>query len=637
MVKKVLLTLLILILITVIGLSSLVLFVNPNHFRGFISQTVKDKTGYELVIDGDLRWHVWPQISILSDSIHLEDSGAQKPLLSADNMRLDVELWPLFSKQLVVKNVLVKSAVINLSDDSKGNIAHQKQQHSTAVVNHQTADSTPNPNQNAPWRFTLDKLEIIDSTVVLQTGPQDWVNFRKTNIVINRQDDQKVILNLNGNFNRNQQSFDYDLKALVNLEQYPQHISLAINKFDYRLAEVGVNGNNLYGNLTATINYQASPLNIVTDDLLLMINGNQINGKVSFSKTGKIPDIKADFSGQQFDLTPFISSKDNKKEKLVPAGNTHDPVVSKTLKSNELVFLNKFNAALKLQIDTLLAGHLKAENFDFDLSNKSGYAVINKAKLNIAKGEMAITGNADANTAQTNIKLNAQLNHLVLSDLFKQLDMPYDLTGIMHGQANLALNTLKPTAIMSALQGNVNLDIDDARLNNINIDQIIKRAVAQVTKKIVTDEQQQKYTQFHHISAKGDLSDGKLMLSSLLANSETLDITGRGDVNLLQRDLDIGLNVKVFGGWQGKSEVINQLQKLTIPFRIYGEFAQLHYQLDINTLLKEQLKEHLQDSVDKLIERYLPQQPSEDTQSEEKKPTSRTDRLKGLLNRIKNN
>ncbi|MCO6524563.1 MAG: AsmA family protein, partial [Candidatus Schmidhempelia sp.] len=64
MVKKVLLTLLILILITISGLFSLVFFVNPNHFRGFITQTVKDKTGYELVIDGDLRWHVWPQISI---------------------------------------------------------------------------------------------------------------------------------------------------------------------------------------------------------------------------------------------------------------------------------------------------------------------------------------------------------------------------------------------------------------------------------------------------------------------------------------------------------------------------------------------------------------------------------------------
>jgi AsmA protein len=636
MVKKLLLTLLILILITMTGLSSLVLFVNPNHFRGFISQTVKDKTGYELVIDGDLRWHVWPQISILSDSIHLEDSGAQKPLLSADNMRLDVELWPLFSKQLVVKNVLVKSAVINLSDDSKGNIAQQKQQQSTTVVNHQPADSKP--KQTVAWGFTLDKLEMTDSTVVLQTGPQDWVNFRGTNIVISKQDDQKVILNINGNVNRNQQSFDYDLKALVNLAQYPQHISLAIDKFNYRLAEVGIDGDNLHGHLTATVNYQASPLSIVTNDLLLMINGNQLNGNVSFSKTGKVPDIKADFSGEQFDLTPFISNRDNKKEKLAPANYAHDPVVSKTVKRNELAFLNQFNGALNVQIDTLLAGHLKAEQVDIDLSNKAGYAVINKAKLNIAKGDIAITGSADANTEQTNIKLNAQLNHVILSDLFKQLEMPYDLTGTMHGQANLVVNTIKPAAIVSALKGNVNLDIDEARLNNINIDQIIQRAVSQVTKKIVTDEQQQKYTQFHHISAKGEINGGKLMLSSLVANSETLDITGHGEVDLLQRNLDMGLKVNVFGGWQGKSEIITQLQKLTIPFKIYGAFAQLHYQLDINTLLKEQLKEHLQDSVDKLIERYLPQQEqSEDTPSQEKKSASRTDRLKGLLNRIKNN
>ncbi|MCO6524554.1 MAG: AsmA family protein, partial [Candidatus Schmidhempelia sp.] len=574
---------------------------------------------------------------ILSDAIHLEDVGAQKPLLSADNMRLDVELWPLFSKKLVVKNVLVKAAVINLSEYIKGDIAHKKQSSTATVVNHQTTESISKLNQKSPWHFTLDKLEIVDSTVVLQTSAHDWINLRKTNIAIHRQNDERVVLTLNGNLNRNQQSFDYDLQGRVNLQQYPQRISLAIDKFNYRLASVGNDGDNWHGNLTAMVNYQASPFSIVTNDLLLTVNGNQLDGKISFSKTGKIPDIEAVFSAKQFDLTPFITKKDKKKEKLTVANTTHEPVVSMTTQGNELAFLNKFNGAVKLHIDTVLAQHLKAQNFDFDLMNKSGNAIINKAKLNIANGEIAVTGSADANTVKTNIKLNVQLNNLMLSDFFNQLQMPYDLTGVMYGQANLSLNTIKPAAIMSAIHGGVNLDIDNARLNNINIDQVIQRAVSQVTKNIAIDEQQKQYTQFHHLSAKGELNEGKLMLSSLLANSDTLDINGHGEVNLLQRHLDVGLNVKVFSGWKGKNDIITQLQKLTIPFRIYGEFAQLHYGLDIDKLIKEQLKKHLQENVDKLIERYLPhEKQNKDTSSEEKKSASRTERLKGLLDRLKN-
>ena len=164
MIKKILLTLLILIILAVAGIIALVVFVNPNHFKGFISETVKDKTGYELTIDGDLRWHIWPQISILTDSVKLEDEGAKKPLLTADNMRLDVELFPLFSKQLAVKNVLVKSAIINISDESKGQVA--KKSKPTTTVNQNKTEQ--NQNAKSKWSFTLNKLEIADSTVVYQ-------------------------------------------------------------------------------------------------------------------------------------------------------------------------------------------------------------------------------------------------------------------------------------------------------------------------------------------------------------------------------------------------------------------------------------------------------------------------------------
>jgi Uncharacterized protein involved in outer membrane biogenesis len=88
MIKKILITLLVLILLTAIGIVSLIIFVDPNNYRGFISDTVKDKTGYELTIDGNLRWHIWPQVSILTDSVKLSDIDAKKPILTADNMRL---------------------------------------------------------------------------------------------------------------------------------------------------------------------------------------------------------------------------------------------------------------------------------------------------------------------------------------------------------------------------------------------------------------------------------------------------------------------------------------------------------------------------------------------------------------------
>lgn len=63
--RRVLTTLMILLVVLVAGLSALVLLVNPNDFRAYMVRQVEARSGYQLKLDGPLRWHVWPQLSIL--------------------------------------------------------------------------------------------------------------------------------------------------------------------------------------------------------------------------------------------------------------------------------------------------------------------------------------------------------------------------------------------------------------------------------------------------------------------------------------------------------------------------------------------------------------------------------------------
>ena len=117
--RRVLTTLMILLVVLVAGLSALVLLVNPNDFRAYMVRQVEARSGYQLKLDGPLRWHVWPQLSILSGRMSLTAPGASQPLVSADNMRLDVALVPLFSHQLQVNQVMLKGAVIQLTQQTE--------------------------------------------------------------------------------------------------------------------------------------------------------------------------------------------------------------------------------------------------------------------------------------------------------------------------------------------------------------------------------------------------------------------------------------------------------------------------------------------------------------------------------------
>ncbi|WP_157793295.1 AsmA family protein, partial [Yersinia pestis] len=136
--RRLLTMLVILLIVLVAGMSALVLLVNPNDFRAYMVKQVEKKSGYHLQLEGDLRWHVWPQLSIIAGRMALTAPGALEPVVSAENMRLDVKLWPLLSHQLDVKQVMLKGAVIRLTPDSEA-----QQQIDAPVAPIAPAGSTP--------------------------------------------------------------------------------------------------------------------------------------------------------------------------------------------------------------------------------------------------------------------------------------------------------------------------------------------------------------------------------------------------------------------------------------------------------------------------------------------------------------
>lgn len=77
--RRFLTTLMILLVVLVTGFSALVLLVNPNDFRAYMVKQVAVRSGYQLQLDGPLRWHVWPQLSILSGRVMLTAEGASDP------------------------------------------------------------------------------------------------------------------------------------------------------------------------------------------------------------------------------------------------------------------------------------------------------------------------------------------------------------------------------------------------------------------------------------------------------------------------------------------------------------------------------------------------------------------------------
>ena len=628
MIKKILVILFILILVIVISIVSLIVFVDPNHFRGYISQTVKDKTGYELTIEGDLRWHIWPQVSILTDAVKLSDNGATKPLLTADNMRLDVELLPLFSKNLAIKNVFIKSALINITDESKGDNAKKYTQTLTPPSQPNT-DISENKKNASNWKFSLDKFEIADSTVALQYN-NDLINFRNINLLLEQNNDKNLSIELKGNIDKNQQDLFYSVNANVDLTQFPEKAIIDLKKLDYSYNGIASSNKALKGSATGVFNYQKSPKQLNSQNLVFSVNDNNFTSKINTRFDNK-PYVDLQLSSEKLDLTPFLQ-QNAKSNKDIPVQQT-SPVVSSVAKdNNQLSILNAFDGKTTINIKEIKANKIIMNNVKLNVDNQDGIATFKDLNFDFANGHITATGTANGKQKTPQIKLNTKINNINLNSFFTQMDMAYDLDGIFNASGILETNSLTTNKLLESLKGNANIVITNAKLNNINIQNIIESAAAKYGNGNDKSGNQKKYTEFHKINTNAYLNQGNIELNSLNANSETLDIiSGSGKVGMLNHDLDVNLNIKLLGGWNSKSDTIAKLQKVTIPLRIYGQFSNLRYQLDIAQILSDVFSDKLQQRLDKLRDKLENRNGKDKDKDKDKLKSKAVDILGGLL------
>lgn len=229
--RRVLTTLMILLVVLVAGLSALVLLVNPNDFRSYMVRQVEARSGYELKLDGSLRWHVWPQLSILSGRMSLTAPGASVPLVSADNMRLDVALMPLLSHQLQVEQVMLKGAVIQLTPQTE---AVRKEDAPVAP----RQNSLPDVPDDAGWSFDIGSLRVVDSVLVFQHEDEEQVTLRNINLKMEQDEHHVATVDFSGRINRNQRDLTLSMNANVNASDYPHQLTADVTQLNWQLSGV---------------------------------------------------------------------------------------------------------------------------------------------------------------------------------------------------------------------------------------------------------------------------------------------------------------------------------------------------------------------------------------------------------------
>jgi uncharacterized protein involved in outer membrane biogenesis len=112
-------------LIMVLFIAALVItlvYINPNDYKGSITAKLKEETGRDIRIDGDinLTYYPWLGLDVQGITVSNAEGFGDKPFLQTKTVKARAKLLPLLRKQLEMDTLVLHGATINLAKNEKG-------------------------------------------------------------------------------------------------------------------------------------------------------------------------------------------------------------------------------------------------------------------------------------------------------------------------------------------------------------------------------------------------------------------------------------------------------------------------------------------------------------------------------------
>lgn len=609
--RRILTTLMILLVVVVAGMSALILLVNPNDFRDYMVKQVADRSGYQLRLDGPLRWHVWPQLSILSGRMSLTEPGASEALVRADNMRLDVALLPLLSHQLQVKQVMLKGAVVQLTPQ-------------TEAVHDNTAPVAPRENTlpQAPddrgWSFDISSLKVTDSVLVFQHEGDEQVTVRDIRLQMEQNETHQAQVEFSGRINRDQRDMALTFTSQVDAGDYPHQLTASFSQLNWQLQGAGLPAQGISGQATLKASWQEDLKKLSFSELQLTANDSSLKGNGSVT-LGDYPqwDLRLAFDKLNLDnlLSRAAASTNNAVgQQGQSQPRQAPPVIVNSQPLPDYSSLKGFSAQLSLAARDVIWRDMTFTNVTTEASNQRGLLTISQLQGSLEGGTVSLPGTLDARGATPQIVFEPKLDNIQIATLLKAFDYSIDLTGSLSLTGDFSGKKIDADAFRHDWQGQAHISMQNTRAEGLNFQQLVQQAVER-SADVKAQDNFENATRLDTFSADVALNEGVMTFSHMDGQSSVLALTGQGSLDLAKATGDMQFNVRVLDGWKGESKLVEALKNTAIPLRVYGPWESLSYSLQVD----QALRKHLQNEVKRRLNDWMERNKGSQSGNEAKK------------------
>ena len=599
-----------LVLLLVVAIIVVPLVIDPNDYREDIQAIVKEKTGRDLTINGDLSLSVFPWLGIGINNVSLSNAAGFKAEHFAEirEANIKVKLLPLLSEKVEVSTLVLKGMSLHLAKNKAGKTNWDDMVQASGESHEETSHSEDGTSSaKALGAIAIGGIQVEDANVSwIDASKGEQYNLEDLDLttdafsldkpmgmdlaltVDSRKPKATVRLKLNGDLVVNSALNKVEIQDLALLiDAAGEPVPNGAMKIDIT--------SHLTADLAGAGSLSLKPLTIKFDD-------STLSGNVSVNQFEK-PAIGFDLAIDTINVDRYLPKTDDVANKEQASSVAVPPPAAVALIPVQTIRDLNVNGLLNVQ--SLVVNGLAAESASVKIRAKNGVLNTEQRVEAFYNGQYEGKTTIDARQNMPRISVKEEVTGVNIEPLLVDLMGESKLSGVANIKADLTTRGNTVPAFKSALNGTANFSFDDGTIKGIDVGALMKQAEAVLKGNVgALAEQGKGETAFAKMSGSTQIINGLAKNRDLLVTSPLVNITGEGSANLVSEALDYRLTLQRTKALSEAEKADSKdLKNVLVPVNVAGTFAKPRIQLDVKQIVLATQKEKIDEKKAELKEK----------------------------------
>ncbi len=604
-----------LIFLLIIAIVAAPFLIPVETVKKIATDKVREMTGRELVIGGDIKASIFPTIGINLQNVALSnpEGFADKNMAEIGEVNVGVALMPLLSGKVEVEQFSVHKPIIHLEVNKKGisNWQFAKEEGSDKTAVPETTPTAPKksamalpvlgkvrvdggdftykdmrsgkiytakdvaldikmPSVDAPLdvvaALTLNNEKINFSTNIAQPG--QLAGGGDSMVKATAKIGSLLTMNFDGKASMKNASGDVDLNipSLISMSGFMGKKMEWKGDTPVALAIAGQLACN-----TSECDFSKAKLTL--DDSIL-------TGAVKAKLEGPAPSIEAKLSADKFNLNHYFPKTE--KQASLPFINDAEAASGWDSKPIDLSALKTVNAKMALDIGELLYQNTTLSKVGLTLNLSGGVLNLDIPHAGLYEGTAKLSTTLNSTGA---LAAKVNIDKVQIEPLLKDFANFDRLTGVSALDVSITGKMTSQRDLMSSLNGEGKMAVNDGTIRGVDIAKVVNSAKALVTGVDTSSEK----TKFSELGGTFTIKQGIVTNNDFAMKAPLLRVTGSGIVDLPNRYVKYRLLPSVVATLQGQGG--KDKTGLEIPVNVEGSFDSLKFTPDLAGAAQNVLKD----------------------------------------------